>query len=63
MRWLPSAQLRADSSSLAPGRSRYANLEADFQTLSVEETSNDEGPKTFSQSQLPNGSDAAGNNN
>ncbi|XP_057422692.1 la-related protein 1C-like isoform X2 [Lotus japonicus] len=63
MRWLPSAQLRADSSSLAPGRSRYANLEADFQTLSVEETTNDEGPKTFSQSQLPNGSDAAGNNN
>ncbi|KAJ1425141.1 Winged helix-like DNA-binding domain superfamily [Sesbania bispinosa] len=37
MRWLPSAQLRADSGSISPGGSRQNNLAADFQTIALEE--------------------------
>ncbi|XP_061366010.1 la-related protein 1C-like [Gastrolobium bilobum] len=64
MRWLPSAQLRAKSGSVSPGGSRYNNLATDFQTITLEEMNKDEGPtESSSQSQLPNGGNAAGNSN
>ncbi|WJX15620.1 hypothetical protein P8452_05741 [Trifolium repens] len=61
MKYLPSAQVQADSSSVSPSESSYNNLTADFQTtISLEKTTKDEG-ESSGQSQLSNGSDVAGN--
>jgi la-related protein 1 len=61
MKYLPSAQVQADSGSVSPSESSYNNLTADFQTtISLEKTTKDEG-ESSGQSQLSNGSDVAGN--
>ncbi|KAK7283744.1 hypothetical protein RIF29_13490 [Crotalaria pallida] len=65
-KWLPSAQLRANSGSTSPGGSRYNNnLAADLQTITLEPASKVEGSsksESFGQSQFPNGDAAATGN-
>ncbi|KAK7351769.1 hypothetical protein VNO77_11456 [Canavalia gladiata] len=72
-KWLPSAQLRANSGSMSPGGARGNNLAADFEKITVDDatsdkidskptTNGDASGEFSSQSQLPNG-DATGSIN
>ncbi|GAU12249.1 hypothetical protein TSUD_02160 [Trifolium subterraneum] len=62
MKYLPSAQVQANSNSLSPGESSYNNLTVNFQTtITLEKTTKDEGGESSHQSQLLSGSDVAGN--
>jgi len=60
--WLTSAQVQANSGSVSPVGSRDNSFTADFQTITVEKTTKDEG-ESSRRSQLSNGSDVAGNIN
>lgn len=59
---LTSAQVQADSGSVSPIESRDNSFTADFQTITLDKTTKDEG-ESSRQSQLSNGSDVAGNIN
>lgn len=59
---LTSAQVQADAGSVSPIESRDNSFTADFQTITLDKTTKDEG-ESSRQSQLSNGSDVAGNIN
>jgi len=65
MKWLPSAQLRANSGSISPSGSSSNNLAADFEKITVDEaishkvnteptTNEDAAGESSTQSQVPN---------
>ena len=61
MKWLASAQLRADSGSVSPAGSSH-NLAADFQNITLEEATKDKVDTDPASQGFPNG-DATGKAN
>jgi hypothetical protein len=60
--WMDSAKVQADSGSVSPVESRGNSFTADFQTITLDKITKDEG-ESSRQPQLSNGSDVAGNIN
>ncbi|KHN45947.1 La-related protein 1B [Glycine soja] len=72
MKWLPSAQLRANSGSISPSGSSSNNLAADFEKITVDEaishkvnteptTNEDAAGESSTQSQVPNDATVSSN--